>query len=720
MADMFYFRSPAQDNVLVVKYLASSTSSSSKRRKRLVKRDPRQMARMERACMARFAEPVFGSNALVSLLPGSQALTLCEDLSLEDDAARSKPDEGMLDDEELFVSSSTNADVTLLPAQDGAQSWCEASRGIADETARPHEPLELDRAMMSRDSISRSEKHDGVQHENRNHGRLAPDLKSSNDHLPLESRRNLLPRSRIVSHQPSCDSLRNSNSLTADALQSQLLITASQSNLDLQQQDSLLEELRLQYSHADQYTVLTDMAETAWSVDDPRHSADFIDDMTTWPKLTAALVQRACADESKLPAFNRQEAIASSVDMQGLDWHNCRMSRQQALFHRTTIHEPPPAARFIPEETYSSFMNNIISQRERHYRFHYFNGLRRPQFTHHQLRHCLASSGRDVFFADSSKVMRSTLACPSVNDTVLDLTKSTRTLTPIRITCLAATDSMIIAGGFNGEYALGCLDHPSQHSEGYVNDHRDGVVTHIHTFSHRRSGLPQAAFCANDQRIRLLDIGTQTFTNTLAYHHPLNAAATASDGRLRTLVGDCPDALITDAESGETLVTLRSHTDHIFACAWSPDDRLLATAAQDGKIALWDSRNWSQPLAEPPNVMSCSRSLHFTADSSLLVSAENQDVVSVLDTRDLVHGRQDICFFGTIAGVALVDGGDEVVVANGDRSVGGLMSFRRTNFNGWFQDRGGSLDPVKRRRRRAARRMGARRVEAEDDGFLWC
>jgi WD40 repeat protein len=308
--------------------------------------------------------------------------------------------------------------------------------------------------------------------------------------------------------------------------------------------------------------------------------------------------------------------------------------------------------------------------------------------------------------------MQASLSLPGAEDTVLDLTKSTMTSTPIRVTTIAATDSaLIVAGGFDGEYAIRNLESATpSHSEGFVTHDRNGLVTHIHTFAHRRSGVPQAAFCANDQRLRLMDLTTEKITTTLAFDYSLNSAMTSSDGRLRALVGDSPDALVTDAESGETLATLQSHTAHIFSCAWSPDDRFLATGAQDGKIALWDSRNWTRPLAELPNALSCSRSLHFTANSSTLISAENEDVVSIFDTRGLAEARQDIRFFGTICGVALVDGGDEIVVANGDRSVGGLMSFRRTMFGGFgdFGAQGGSMDPVERCRIRAARRRNAR------------
>lgn len=75
--------------------------------------------------------------------------------------------------------------------------------------------------------------------------------------------------------------------------------------------------------------------------------------------------------------------------------------------------------------------------------------------------------------------------------------------------------------------------------------------------------------------------------------------------------------------------------------------------------------------------MSCARSLNFTDDGALVI-AESDDVVSVVDTKTCAL-RQDIRFFGSIAGLSLVNGGEEMVVANADQTVGGLMSFRRVS-----------------------------------------
>lgn len=535
--------------------------------------------------------------------------------------------------------------------------------------------------------------------------------------LPFEMRSDPLAIPRTVSHQPSCDSLRNFAS-SADGRYSQTSATEPRTTAGVDY-DNLPEEVRLQASSAAQYTIMTDMAESAWSVDDPRYGADLLDSLDSWTardfsamqaQLSDELFERAIAEHSTLPTFNRQEMIASGHDMQGIAWDDYGIDRHQCLRDRATLYHTSSSESMLADDE-----SALDAQQERFYRFQYFNGSKRPKYAHHQLRHVLASVGRDVYYANASQVMQASLALPSVKETVLDLTKSTMTATPIRVTTLAATDSaVIVAGGFDGEYAIRNLDSPtSSHSEGFVTHDRNGLVTHIHTFSHRRSDLPQAAFCANDQRLRLMDLTTEKFTKTLEFDYSLNCAVSSSDGRLRALVGDSPDALITDAESGETLVTLQSHNAHIFSCAWSPDDRFLATGAQDGKIALWDSRNWSQPLAELPNALSCSRSLHFTSDSSRLISAENEDVVSIIDTRGLAETRQDIRFFGTICGVTLVDGGDEIVVANGDRSVGGLMSFRRTKYDGsseFGEGEGGIMDPLERCRMMAARRRNARGV----------
>ncbi|XP_057200954.1 coronin-7 [Triplophysa rosa] len=53
-------------------------------------------------------------------------------------------------------------------------------------------------------------------------------------------------------------------------------------------------------------------------------------------------------------------------------------------------------------------------------------------------------------------------------------------------------------------------------------------------------------------------------------------------------------------ETGEEVKRLNGHQDQIFAMAWSPDGKLLATVCKDGKVRLYDPRKSSLPIQEGP------------------------------------------------------------------------------------------------------------------------
>ncbi|KAL1311691.1 hypothetical protein AAFC00_001794 [Neodothiora populina] len=382
-------------------------------------------------------------------------------------------------------------------------------------------------------------------------------------------------------------------------------------------------------------------------------------------------------------------------DIQGLGWESLGTDRKSASRVRSMF--------YPPEVSYGGPLQPSESAKPDHENFYSFKRAfhdHKVRFTHYQLRHTLAATSRnDVFYASCSKVKRASLSCPTVADTIIDLSSSSRRChrSPVdcHITTIAASpapefpgytsDSVLVTGSFEGEYSY--LDLNSSYgqlpTEGHVTKAADGITTHIHAVRNRRSGTLAAAFCSNDRHLRLLDLRTDTWLSSFSYPDQLNCAATSPDGRLRVVVGDTRETLITDAERGDVLISLQNHSDDAFACAWADDGWHVATGAQDGKVVICDARNWKTPLATLHCDVGCARSLLFTRESPspsssspALVVAEAYDVVSVYDTRDWAT-KQTINFFGSVSGVASVDNGRELIVGVGDRTVGGLLLFER-------------------------------------------
>ncbi|KAK5171990.1 uncharacterized protein LTR77_003627 [Saxophila tyrrhenica] len=422
-------------------------------------------------------------------------------------------------------------------------------------------------------------------------------------------------------------------------------------------------------------------------VDDHRGSYDFSDFLQRWnrrdseaPASVQALQPNDDNLEARVQDVAREDTHAAPVDMQGIRWDIA--VRSTALSTRRCWH--PTSTKYVSPPSIEGPAQALRTDAEANYCFRRFSPKHRAQISHHQLRNTLAANRRnDVFYAAGDKVYRTSLASSETHDTIIDLSPPTSCASGFRITCLAASpqshaDNFVIAGGFNGEYAM--LDLSAEHgcvTEGFVSHAYNGVVTHISTNHDRRSGLLQAAFCSNDRTLRIMDAATERFTNIHRFDRAVNCSAVSATNRLRVVVGDSEQVYITDADRGEMLATLHGHNDHIFSCAWSPDGRTVATGAEDRKVIIWDARNWRHALATRTCMISSARSLHFT-DDGFLVAAEDEDVVCVYEPRNF-DLRQSVRFFGSISGVALLDGGAEMVIANGDRMVGGLMSFQRAD-----------------------------------------
>ena len=280
--------------------------------------------------------------------------------------------------------------------------------------------------------------------------------------------------------------------------------------------------------------------------------------------------------------------------------------------------------------------------------------------------------------------------------------------TGIQISTIAADHNILIAGGFNGEYALTRLDSPlrTEHIEGLLTTDPNPITNHVQIHLNRNSGVPLAAFASNDTTLRTLDCTTNTILAQHKYDYPVNCSAISPDHRLRVIVGDNQNVMICDAEKGDVLQDLAGHVDYGFACAWADNGWHVATGNQDMLIKIWDARMWTdqngigKPLETIAATIAGARSLKFSPLGSgkrVLVAAEAADLISIINA-ETYASKQTLDVFGEIAGVDFTPDGQTLFIGVHDWARGGIMEFERCGFGHdvlEFDEQTGGLDWTK-------------------------
>ncbi|KAI0486429.1 WD40-repeat-containing domain protein [Xylaria cf. heliscus] len=388
----------------------------------------------------------------------------------------------------------------------------------------------------------------------------------------------------------------------------------------------------------------------------------------------------------KQPRITYDDLKGDEYDIQGINWKHLGVTRSLARKYRAksfrTYTNLPNSDTWSP-----SIPDRLLTRHGNYFRFRSMDLRTDVRLLHFQLRSIMGCASRTAVYY------------PCVSGTVRRLDPTTgkdkvamrfKTSDDALVSTLAAEEGMLVTGSFYGTYRYRRLDTEGEpwYYDGRLTGHNSSITNHVQVYSSRYSSTPIAAFASNDYGFRMVDLArNETILDTM-YDYPLNCTALSTDKRLRVMVGDRKEVMITEAETGKILVDLEGHRDFGFACDWAPDGWTVATGNQDKSIRIWDARKWKNSqgraisVSEIRSEMAAVRSLRFSPLGSgkrLLLAAEEADVINIIDAQTY-NSKQTIDFFGELAGVSFTSAGQEVVALSSDPVRGGVLCLSRCDY----------------------------------------
>ncbi|PPD70678.1 hypothetical protein GOBAR_DD32435 [Gossypium barbadense] len=205
----------------------------------------------------------------------------------------------------------------------------------------------------------------------------------------------------------------------------------------------------------------------------------------------------------------------------------------------------------------------------------------------------------------------------------------------------------------------------------------DNAITNAVEIYVTPSGAVHFTASNNDCGVRDFDMEKYQLSKHFHFLWPVNHTSLSPDGKLLIIVGDNPDIMLVDSDTGKTVMPLRGHLDFSFASAWHPDGVTFATGNQDKTCRIWDVRNLSKSIAVLKGNLGAIRSIRYTSDGKYMAMAEPADFVHVYDVKSGYENEQEIDFFGEISGLSFSPDTESLFIGVWDRTYGSLLEYGR-------------------------------------------
>lgn len=397
-------------------------------------------------------------------------------------------------------------------------------------------------------------------------------------------------------------------------------------------------------------------------------------------------------DEYGQPIESKEDTSAVDVkkgkDIQGIPWDNLSFSRDR--YRKTRMVQYANFENVPNSGKNSEKVCTPVDKGALYYEFQYNTRSVKPTILHFQLRNLVwATTRHDVYLLSQRSVLHwSPFA--SEKHKVIDLQGH---ITPsekhqgnvsegfyqAQVSTLAVRGNLLVAGGFRGELICKFLDREGI-SYCCKSTHDDNGITNSLEIFEKPSGSVHFLASNNDCGVRDFDMEKFQICNNFRFPWAVNHTSLSLDGKLVAIVGDNPEGLIVDTNSGKTVHELRGHLDYSFASAWNPDGRTFATGNQDKTCRIWDIRNLSKSVAVLGGNMGAIRSIRYTSDGRFLAMAEPADFVHIFDVGSGYRRKQVVDFFGEISGISFSPDTEALFIGVHDRTYSSLLQYNRLRF----------------------------------------
>ncbi|XP_073028597.1 uncharacterized WD repeat-containing protein C2A9.03-like isoform X2 [Primulina eburnea] len=359
-------------------------------------------------------------------------------------------------------------------------------------------------------------------------------------------------------------------------------------------------------------------------------------------------------------------------DIQGIPWERLSISREK---YRQTRLEQYKNYENIPQSGEGSEKECKLTRKGGVY-YEFWQNTRSVKSTilHFQLRNLVWSTSKhDVYLMSHYSIIHwSSLSSKktevlNVSGHVAPCEKHPGSLlegfTHTQVSTLAVRDNLLIAGGFQGELICKYLDRPGV-SFCMRTTYDDNAITNAIDIYGSPSGSVHFTASNNDCGVRDFDMERFQLVKHFSYPWPVNHTSLSPDGKIIAIVGDNPDGMLVDSQTGKAIAHMRGHLDFSFASAWHPNGYTFA-------------RMLSKSIAVLKGNLGAIRSIRFTSDGQFMVMAEPADFVHVYDVKNGYDKEQEIDFFGEISGVSFSPDTDCLFIGVWDRTYGSLLQYNR-------------------------------------------